>query len=157
MCLLAICVSALGEYPQILCSISVQLFVFLLLSFKSSLFQIQGPCQMCNLHIFYPNFSYNFTFSVVCPLKEKRFSFCRSPVYILFLWLLVLLVLSLRRLCPTRGRDLLLWFSSNSVCSFYLNMQVYGLFSVYFCTWCERGTSPLSFARGCPVAPALFF
>lgn len=65
---LAVWMSALGQYLQILYTFSVQLFAFLSLSCKSFSFQIEAPPhQIQNLHIFRPISS--------CPLAFLRMSF----------------------------------------------------------------------------------
>ena len=67
----------------------IGLFVFLLLSYKSSLFYILDLYQLYDLQIFF-SISVVFWFSRLNPLMHKHFEFWWSPIYLFLLLFLVL-------------------------------------------------------------------
>ena len=109
------------------------------------------PYQKHDLQNFFPFCVFGW-----CPLKHKSFKFWWSPVYLLFILLLVLLVFNLKILCQIQGcKDLLLspllrvlWFLQLLIAVSLVHFELI-IFcgvrsgSTLFCTWLSSDPSTI--------------
>ena len=160
-CLLVICISSLEKclFRSFAC-LKIVLFIFLLLSCKSSLYILDtGPYQICDLQIF--SLTQLFTFLMVSFEARKFFSLWWNPIYLFFFCCCAFVVISEELLPNLRSWWFTLVFLFKSFIVLALRYRYFIHFelilgmawdrhpNLYYCLWicscpsniCWRGTN----------------